>query len=79
MLLLRLPGLFLLRFAERTFLGLLFQEPPRIARLPALGPFPFIIVKRSGDFGITGGTWVYKERVTVDEANQRPLAGCGVV
>ncbi len=34
MLLLRLPGELLLRFAERAFLGLLFQEPPRNARLP---------------------------------------------
>jgi len=25
----RLPGLFLLRFETRTFLGLLFQDPPR--------------------------------------------------
>jgi hypothetical protein len=30
-LLLRLSGDLLLRFAARTFLGLLFQEPPRIA------------------------------------------------
>ncbi|HEX4591838.1 MAG TPA: hypothetical protein VH120_18010 [Gemmataceae bacterium] len=29
MLLLRLPGSFLLRFAARQFLALLFQEPPR--------------------------------------------------
>jgi hypothetical protein len=29
LLLLRLSGLFLLRFADRQFLGLLFQEPPR--------------------------------------------------
>ena len=28
----RLSGLFLLRFAERQFLGLLFQEPPRSTR-----------------------------------------------
>jgi len=28
MLLLRLPGSFLLRFDTRAFLGLLFQEPP---------------------------------------------------
>ena len=29
MLLLKLPGSFLLRFAARTFLSLLFHEPPR--------------------------------------------------
>jgi hypothetical protein len=29
MLLFRLAGLFLLRFAVREFLGLLFQDPPR--------------------------------------------------
>lgn len=33
MLLFRLSGVFLLRLAERAFLGLLFQEPPRIMRL----------------------------------------------
>ena len=32
-LLFRLAGLFLLRLAQRTFLGLLFQLPPRITRL----------------------------------------------
>ena len=32
-LLLRLPGLFLLRFAERAFSAVLFHEPPRITRL----------------------------------------------
>ncbi len=32
-LLFRLSGLFLLRLAERRFLGLLFQEPPRSTRL----------------------------------------------
>lgn len=32
MLLLRLSGVLLLRFAERTFLALLFQLPPRITR-----------------------------------------------
>ena len=31
-LLLRFPGVFLLRLAERTFCGLLFQPPPRITR-----------------------------------------------
>ena len=35
-----LSGLFLLRFAERRFLGLLFQEPPRITRWPSHGPLP---------------------------------------
>ena len=32
MLLLRLPGSFLLRYADRQFLALLFQEPPRRTR-----------------------------------------------
>jgi len=32
LLLFRLVGLFLLRFAERRFSGLLFQEPPRRTR-----------------------------------------------
>ena len=36
----RLPVSFLLRFAERTFLGLLFQEPPRITRRPSVDPLP---------------------------------------
>lgn len=36
----RLSGVFLLRLAERTFLGLLFQEPPRITRWSPFGPFP---------------------------------------
>jgi hypothetical protein len=31
-LLLRLPGVFLLRLAERQFLALLFQLPPRLTR-----------------------------------------------
>ncbi len=39
-LLLRLVGVFLLRFAERTLAGLLFQEPPRSARGPSIGPLP---------------------------------------
>jgi hypothetical protein len=30
----RLSGLFLFRLAQRTFLGLLFQEPPRSTRRP---------------------------------------------
>ena len=38
-LLLRLPGSFLLRFAARQFLALLFQEPPRLTRLePCFSP-----------------------------------------
>ena len=37
-LLFRLSELFLLRFAERRFLGLLFQEPPRKTRRDR-GPF----------------------------------------
>ena len=44
MLLLRLSGLFLLRFAERRFSGLLFQEPPRsgddVFRIDRLGLVP---------------------------------------
>ena len=32
LLLLRLSGVFLLRLAERRFVGLLFQEPPRSTR-----------------------------------------------
>jgi hypothetical protein len=38
LLLLRLSGVFLLRFAERQFLGLLFQEPPRNTRAILLRP-----------------------------------------
>src|SRR5262245_57312676 len=34
LLLLRFPGPFLLRFAERVFSGLVFQEPPRKTRRP---------------------------------------------
>jgi len=38
-LLLRLPGVFLLRFAERQFRPLLFQLPPRLTRfVPEPGP-----------------------------------------
>ena len=40
MLLLRLSGLFLLRFAERNLSGLLFQEPPRSTRRDRSGPSP---------------------------------------
>jgi hypothetical protein len=36
MLLFLLPGVLLLRFAERQFLALLFQLPPRITRLELL-------------------------------------------
>lgn len=39
-LLFRLSGEFLLRFAERQFLALLFQLPPRFTRFcPEPGPF----------------------------------------
>jgi len=41
MLLFRLSALFLFRFDVRKFSGLLFQAPPRITRLPPLGPFPW--------------------------------------
>lgn len=42
-LLLRLPGSFLLRFAERQFLALLFQPPPRLTRFePEPGPMPLL-------------------------------------
>jgi hypothetical protein len=37
MLLFRLVGVFLLRFAERRFCGLLFQEPPRRTREEGAG------------------------------------------
>ena len=41
MLLFRLSVVFLFRFDERRFSGLLlFQEPPRITRWPSLGPLP---------------------------------------
>jgi len=33
---LRLPGVFLLRFAERQLTALLFQLPPRMTRFAAL-------------------------------------------
>jgi hypothetical protein len=33
---LRLPGSFLLRYAERQFWALSFQEPPRMTRFEAL-------------------------------------------
>ena len=37
--LLRLPGWFLLRIAERQFMAVLFHEPPRMTRCESL-PFP---------------------------------------
>ena len=40
LLLLRLSAVFLLRLAERKFLGLLFQEPPRNTRLSSSGASP---------------------------------------
>jgi hypothetical protein len=40
MLLLRLSGLFLLRFAERQLLALLFQLPPRFTRFVPDGQRP---------------------------------------
>ena len=39
-LLFRLSGVFLLRLAERTLRGLLFQEPPRFTRRQTLVLFP---------------------------------------
>jgi len=39
MLLLRLPGSFLLRFDTRTFVGLLFHEPPRSSGLVPIARF----------------------------------------
>ena len=41
MLLFLLSAVFLFRFDVRKFSGLLFQEPPRITRLPSFGPLPF--------------------------------------
>ncbi len=40
MLLLRLPGVLLFRFAARRFLALLFQLPPRFTRLAPHHPEP---------------------------------------
>jgi hypothetical protein len=40
MLLFRLAGLFLLRFAERQFWASLFQEPPRSTRFSPFDPRP---------------------------------------
>jgi hypothetical protein len=43
MLLLRLSGVFLLRFAERQFWAVLFQEPPRSTRLLPIDPRPVLL------------------------------------
>jgi hypothetical protein len=40
MLLLRLPGLLLLRLADRQFWALLFQLPPRFTRFEPFGHIP---------------------------------------
>jgi len=40
-LLLRFSGVFLLRFADRQFLALLFQLPPRFTRFEACDRRPF--------------------------------------
>ena len=46
MLLLRLPGLLLLRLATRAFAGLLFQLPPRLTRFdPEEAPMKEMIAK----------------------------------
>lgn len=50
-LLFRLPGSFLLRYAERQFSAELFQLPPRITRLVAYGRLPATFVARW--FGIS--------------------------
>ena len=42
MLLLRLPGVLLLRFADRQFCALLFQLPPRLTRFEPLKPLAHI-------------------------------------
>jgi len=49
MLLFLLSGLFLLRIADRQFLALLFQLPPRITRLP-VRPYPL------GGFAVAYGS-----------------------
>jgi hypothetical protein len=48
MLLLRLSGVFLLRLAERKFLGVLFHEPPRNTRLAPLIITLYIMYKDWG-------------------------------
>lgn len=45
-LLFRFVGVFLLRFADRQFLALLFQLPPRFTRLEACGRSPAIVLTR---------------------------------
>ena len=45
-LLFRLSGVFLLRFADRTLRGLLFQPPPRITRFVACDRSPASILPR---------------------------------
>jgi hypothetical protein len=47
---LRLSGSFLLRFAARNLLGLLFHEPPRSTRRPPDGPFPLKVYLRKNPF-----------------------------
>src|SRR6056297_1448213 len=47
LLLLRLPRVLLLRLAERTFLPLLFQEPPRSTARSVIGPAPLCTARPS--------------------------------
>ena len=55
MLLLRLPGELLLRFADRTFLALLFQLPPRFTRFePDLAVTPVTMLARRGADALGG-------------------------
>lgn len=55
MLLLRLPGALLLRFADRTFLALLFQLPPRFTRFePDLAVTPLTTIARRGADALGG-------------------------
>jgi hypothetical protein len=65
-LLLRLSGSFLLRFAERRFLGLLFQEPPRLTRLR----------EGTGQAPAWGTGTIAEERIT--GGIERPAAKHGV-
>lgn len=44
MLLLRLSGLLLLRFAARVFDASLFHDPPRMTRFEPLGPLALTIL-----------------------------------
>lgn len=48
-LLFRFDGLFLLRFADRQFLALLFQLPPRLTRFEPLDRPPFTIPAQFGE------------------------------